>query len=340
MTFTFTFSRLDSFPIKCTIGLFAILLLFGGSATTLHAQSACEEALRLATEEYDQGFFERATFRLQTCLDSQAFNEEQEKEAYLLLGKIFYANLQIEDAKKSVRMLLSKNPAYELNPNEHKKGFIDLYEEVMSEIVETSQVINSRSGFWISFGVGPAEGNVQCGCPQGVGLRDDDPWNGGGSAGSFTLALGGTPTSQLQLGAELSQWERSVDINGELSTSTIASLSFIAKYYPKESGNFFLKGGVGVGGSSLEREIGGRNNTLKLESNGLGMQFGLGFDILLWQQKKVALTPYINLSVLYAEEDVQIIQIQNVDLQRIDSFRFAGPENPSFFQLGLAFTVL
>ena len=338
--FILSFSRIKSLPTTHATRLLTFLLLIGSSATTLYGQSACEEALRLATEEYDQGFFERATFRLQTCLDSQALNEDQEKEAYLLLGKIYYANLQIEDAKKSVRMLLSKNPAYELDPNEHKKGFIDLYKEVMSEIVETSQPISTRNGFWVSLGLGPAEGSVQCGCPRGVGLQDNDPWNGGGSAGSFTLALGGTLNPKLQLGAELSQWGRSIDINDQESTSTITTLTFIAKYYPSATGNFFLKGGVGVGGSTLEREIAGRDNTFKLEGSGLGMQFGLGFDILLGKQRKVALTPYLNLSVLYAEEDVQILQIQNTELQRIDSFRFSGPENPSFFQLGLAFTLL
>ena len=154
MKMLLTFSCLKNLPGKHTFGLIAVLILFGGHATTLRAQTACEEALKLATEEYNQGYFERATFRLQTCLDSNALNEEQQKEAYLLLGKIFYANLQIEDAKKSVRMLLSKNPAYEINPNEHKQGFIDLYKEVMSEIVETEQIITSRSGFWISLGLG------------------------------------------------------------------------------------------------------------------------------------------------------------------------------------------
>ncbi|MBX2823022.1 MAG: autotransporter domain-containing protein [Rhodothermaceae bacterium] len=334
-----TVTRFQSLPSQYIYGLTAFILLLAGTTTTLYAQSPCEEALRLATEEYDQGYFERATFRLTTCIDSQGLNEVQEKEAYLLLGKIYYANLQIEDAKKSVRMLLSKNPAYELNPEEHKPGFIDLYKEVMLEIVDTKQIITSRNGFWIGFGVGPAEGNIQCGCPLGVNLPDNDPWNGGGSSGSFTLALGGTPNPNLQLGAELSQWQRSVDIDGEKSTSTIGMLSFIAKYYPNATGNFFLKGGVGVGTSTLEREVGARDNTFKLEGSGMGMQFGLGFDILLGKQQKTALTPYINLSVVYAEEDVQILQFQNAAGQ-LDALRFSGPENPSFFQLGLAFTLL
>ena len=333
-----SFFRLKILPGQPAMSLALFILLFSMFSTTLHAQSACEEALHLAAKEYDEGFFDRATFRIQTCLDSQAFDEAQQKEAYLLLGKIYYANLQIENAKQSVRMLLSQNPAYELNPEEHKPGFIELYQEVMSEIVETSEVITNRSGFWFKFGIGPAEGNVQCGCPLGVNLTDNDPWNGGGSAGSFTIAVGGTPNSKLQLGAELSQWGRSVVIDGEESTSTIGMISFISKYYPSASGNFFLKGGVGVGTSVLERELGSRENTFKLEASGLGLQFGLGFDILLGKQKKTALTPYINLTVLYAEEDVQILQLPVAD--RIESFRFSGPENPSFFQLGLAFTVL
>lgn len=333
-----SFSRLNSLPAQLTICLALVLMLFGSFSTMLYGQSACEEALRLATEEYDQGLFERATFRLQECMDRSAFSEEQQKEAYLLLGKIYYANLQIEDAKKSVRMLLSENPAYELDPEEHKPGFIDLYEEVMSEIIETKQVVPKRTGFWFNFGIGPAEGNIQCGCPNLITLDDNDPWNGGGSSGSYTIALGGTPNPKLQLGAELSQWERTVDFDGEESTSTIGMLSFVAKYYPNAGGNFFLKGGAGVGVSRLERDIGGRDNSLLLEASGLGMQFGLGFDILLGKQQKVALTPYINLSVLYAEEDVESIQFLNED--RIDILQFTGPENPSFFQLGLAFSIL
>ena len=310
------------------------LCVWMGSAATAAAQSPCDQALQIATDEYDQGYFDQATFRLNTCLQQDAFNPEQEKEAYLLLGRIYYANLQIDQARDSVRKLLEKNPAYELTPGEHKPGFVDLYQEVMHEVKETSRLPSSRSGFWGSFGIGPAEGNTTCNCPRPILFADDDPWNGGGSGGSFSLALGGTVNSKLQLGAELSQWERQADIEDSESTSSIGYLAFIAKYYPNEYGNFFLKGGGGVGTSTLEREV-GPNSTIKLEASGLSLHFGLGYDILLGQSKKTALTPFINLTVLYVEEDVLALPVDDTNVLSI-----SGPENPSFLQLGIAFTVL
>ena len=316
-----------------------MLLLVGGTFslvnTSAYGQSECDEALTMAQEEYDQGFFDRATFRLDTCLRSDAFNEEQEKEAYLLLGKIYYANLQIDQAKDSVRKLLSKNPAYKLNPQEHKPGFIDLYQEVQTEFSLNESFPHVRSGFWLSVGGGPGEGNVECDCP---GLARNDPWNGGGSGGSITIAVGGTTNPKLQLGAELSVWERRSDIDNNRITSGIGLLTFIAKYYPSQSGNFYLKGGMGVGTGTLEREVNIGGDTIKLESSGLGMQFGLGYDILLGKMQQFALTPYLNLSVLYAETDVQVLQFRNND-GLLDTLRLEGPDNPSFFQVGVLFSM-
>ena len=205
---------------RLTCLLFLIVGFCSLSANTVYGQTECDEALKLAQNEYDEGLFDRATFRLDACLRIDAFGEEQEKEAYLLLGKIYYANLQIEQAKDSVRKLLSKNPAHELNPSEHKPGFIDLYQEIQTEFSLNEVLPSPRSGFWLSVGGGPAEGNVECSCPS---LPRNDPWNGGGSAGSFTIALGGTVNPQLQLGAELSTWQRSEDIDN--NTSTLSDLA-------------------------------------------------------------------------------------------------------------------
>ena len=78
-------------------------------------------------------------------------------------------------------------------------------------------------------------------------------------------------------------------------------------------------------------------------TTGLGMQFGLGFDIPLGKEHKVALTPYANLSLFLVEEDIQFARYEEFvglnDLQRY-SFQFKSPENPVLIQLGLAFSVL
>ena len=327
-----------STPVLFPAALFIFMVTLIPSEVV--AQDACSEALKLATEEYDQGYFERATFRLDTCLGNQAFNEDQEREAYLLLGKIYYANLQIDQARDSVRKLLSKNPAYRIDPTDHKPGFINLYEEVITEMTEKTQPVTRRSGFWISLGGGPADGNIQCDCPRTFAIPE--PWKGG-AGGSGTLALGGTVSPKLQLGAEISSWELSDDLNNIESVSSISLLSFIAKYYPNATGGFHLKGGVGVGTSTLERERQVntlRRDTFRLEASGLGMQFGLGYDIPLGSAKRFAITPFINLSVLYVEEDVQFLQEFNPATDTIDTFRFAGPENPSFFQVGISFIYL
>ena len=335
---SFSHSYLKNLPSQLTISLILVLLLYSLFSSALYAQSACEEALLLATEEYEQGYFDRATFRLQTCLDSEAFNNEQQKEAYLLLGKIYYANLQIEDAKESVRKLLSENPAYKLNPDEHKPGFIDLYKEVKSEIIDTKQPITNRSGFWLNIGGGLAEGRIRCDCP--LVFEDTEVWKEGGPGGSFTLAIGTTLNPKLQLGAELSQWERNADLNSGQSSATIVMLSVLAKYYPYASSNFFLKGGIGVGSSELERDfVRVFSNSIKLDAGGLGMQFGLGFDIPLGRQQNIALTPFVNVSVLLVEEDTE--RADFLRDRQVSFIEFSGPKNnPTFFQLGLAFSIL
>ena len=354
MKHIFSFFCLNRLPTQLTISLVLLLIFSGSFSVTLYAQSACEEALRLATKEYDQGLFERATFRLQECLDRNTFTEKQQNDAYLLLGRIYYANLQIEHARESVRKLLSANPDYELDPEEHKPGFIDLYEEVMSEIIETQgSKSGNRSGFWLNVGVGGAYGHIQCECPPV--FNDAENWMEGGLAGSYILALGGTLGPKFQLGAELSQLGRFTDINGAFGNTIISTFSVLAKYYPKSNSTFFLKGGIGVGNIVLKRNLGGdrgvptstasliSKKTLKLESTGLGMQFGLGIDIPLGKEQKVALTPYANLSLLFVEEDIQFARYQEFvgadELQRY-SFQFTSPENPVLIQLGLAFSVL
>lgn len=306
-----------------------LMVLFFLSVTSVpvtYAQNdPCQNIVSIATKEYQQGYFDEASIRLKTCIDRKTLSVQQEKEAYLLLGQIFYANLELEKARDSVRTLLEQDPSIELDPQEHKRGFIDLVDEVMKEM-NTQAVLpppTRRDGFWFSFGLGPAEGSIRCDCPLGINavLDEDDPWKGG-AAGSFYLALGGTISPKLQVGAELNQWARSVDGNNR--TSSIAFLSFVARYYPNETGNFFLKGGFGFGGATLE------NNVVKLQAGGAGLQFGLGYDILLGHAKKLALSPFLNINVLYANEDVVIVE----------NIRLKGPTEPSYIQLGVAFTVL
>ena len=297
------------------------------------AQSACKEALDIAKREYNQGYFDEASFRLYACLGQDAFDSVQEKEAYLLLGKIHYANLDMDKAKDSVRTLLMRDPALELNPNEYKPGFVDLVQEVMAELEQKDAPVPSpvpptvrepapgtRSGFWMSISLGAAEGSIDCNCP----LPENDVWRGG-SSGSLSIAGGGTVSRNLQLGAEISSWRR---VEGNRS-STISLLSAVAKYYPGTNGQFFLKGGIGVGGARLEAS--GQNNAkFELQSGGIGLQFGLGYDFVVGISRKIAVTPILSLSAIGAEAESFVF----------DDTRFGGAKNPSFFQIGVGVTIL
>lgn len=314
-------------PVRMAVMVMVVLMATSLLGTPAFAQEdPCQNVISVAKQDYQRGLFDEASFRLSACISRQSLSPAQEKEAYLLLGQIYYANLEEEKARDSVRHLLERDPSVELNPAEHKRGFIDLVSEVMTEMKQQvpppPPAPVRRQGYWLSAGIGPAEGNIRCDCPLvNAVISDDDPWKGG-PAGSFSISMGGTVNPKLQLGGELNHWQRAVEDNNR--TSSITFLSFVARYYPSESGNFFLKGGIGIGGAVLE------NNVVKLEAGGAGLQFGLGYDILLGIDKKMALTPFMNLNVLYADEDVAVVE----------NIRLRGPSEPSYFQLGLAFTLL
>ena len=312
--------------IRSTPSLLLVLFLVSafGSATAFAQDDPCKDIISIAKKDYQRGLFDEASFRLSTCISRKALSSQDQKEAYLLLGQIYYANLEVDKARDSVRILLEQDPSLQLNQEEYKSGFIDLVSEVMKEMhtVEAAPAPSSRQGFWLSVGLGGGEGNIQCDCPLvNAAIPEDDPWKGG-PAGSFYLSAGGTLNPKLQLGGEINSWSRSVDGNNR--TSTISFISFVARYYPNDTANFFLKGGIGFGGATLE------NNVVKLQAGGASLHFGLGYDILLGQARKVALSPFLNLNVLYANEDVIIV----------DNIRLKGPTEPSYFQLGLAFTWL
>ena len=313
------------------IALLLAMLVYGSTEALAQQEDPCSSVIEIAKRDYQRGFFDEASFRLSSCISRGALSEEDKREAYLLLGQIYYANLELEKARDSVRALLEEDPSLELTGDEYKSGFVDLFSEVMQE-VKAKQSYQPppppkppiRDGFWLSTGFGPAEGNIRCDCPVvNLALPDDHPWKGG-PAGSFVLAMGATISPRLQIGGEINVWSRSEENRNNTFTSTIGFLSFIAKYYTADTGNFFLKGGIGFGSATLE------NDDIELQAGGAGLQFGLGYDILLGPNKKVALTPVMNLNVLYVDENIVVL----------DNIRLEGPAEPSFFQVGLTFTWL
>ncbi len=309
----------------------AAALLF--SLLPLRAQAqdagACNRALQMARTEFDQGYFDRSSQRLYVCLGRGEFNAEQEREAFLLLGMIHYANLQIDEARDSLRSLLSRDPSVELNPQEYKPGFVDLFSEVRSELQPPAppptRAMPHRSGFWISAGIGPGGNELTCrACNV---LPENDPWRGG-SSGSFALSMGGVVSDRVLIGGEINHWGRQTTDSPR--TAAINSIAAIMRFYPVAAGDFFLKSGIGIGGMRLE------GDALSIENGGFSMQVGLGYDLRLGKQRRFALTGFGNALVVFAEGGEG--RISSGAVARIDGVAVVGPANPGFVQLGIAAT--
>ncbi len=127
-----------------------------------------------------------------------------------------------------------------------------------------------RRGFWVGFGLGP-------GWNTSEGLDD------GRRAGfSGYLRMGGTISRKVLLGGEVIGWGR--DDDG--TTVGRGNVTVTALFYPKATGSFFLKGGVG--GSSVEV----KRENVSVTDTGFGLTLGTGWNVRLGQS--LSLTPNVD----------------------------------------------
>lgn len=134
-----------------------------------------------------------------------------------------------------------------------------------------------RQGFWIHFGMGYGS----------LGCEDCD--RAGGATGQ--LAMGGTISQKLQVGGASNVWVKSEDG----VSLTVGAVTATVRYYPIETGGFFLTGGLGYG--TVEAEL----PTLGTHTEtGFGALAGLGYDIRVG--RNVSLTPYLNGFLISAGE--------------------------------------
>jgi hypothetical protein len=136
-----------------------------------------------------------------------------------------------------------------------------------------AQYPQRRDGFWIGFGLGYGSANVSC-----------DNCNSGPRLGGFTglLKLGGSPSRDLLIGASLNGWSRQYGATTETMGNVTASLF----YYPVTTSGFFLTGGLGFSGYSLD-------TSPKVSGSGWGFTAGAGYDFRVG--RNVSLTPVVNL---------------------------------------------
>lgn len=128
----------------------------------------------------------------------------------------------------------------------------------------------TREGFWFSGGLGYGS----------LGCQDCDGREGGGSG---MIALGGSVSQNVLLGASLNGWTKT-ESGVTLSAGAVMAA---VRLYPSSTGGFFLTGGLGVG--NLDLEISGLGSA---SETGWGAMLGVGFDARIG--RNVSLTPFWN----------------------------------------------
>jgi hypothetical protein len=131
-----------------------------------------------------------------------------------------------------------------------------------------------RQGLWLGAGLGAGFDRVFCEICDGSVQAG---WSG-------YLRLGGTVSSRLLLGGELTGWLR----GREEATLSMGAVSFVAYWYPVDT-NLYLKGGGGVIGF---RSADGED---AVTSTTFGPTLGLGYEQLV--SPKVSIVPFFNLLV-------------------------------------------
>jgi hypothetical protein len=144
---------------------------------------------------------------------------------------------------------------------------------------------NYRDGFWLGFNIGA--GNEAFRFEDGPGDYSDDI-----TAPTFSLRLGGTPSQNWLIGAELFAW-----VDGDLNdyydeySNVLSSAMMIAQFYPFREGGLYLKGGVGVAGNHV-RTISPSGFIVRDEQSGLATVFGAGLDLRVG--RKISITPTLD----------------------------------------------
>lgn len=129
---------------------------------------------------------------------------------------------------------------------------------------------HKRSGFWFNGGLG--YGSLGC---------DDCTDREGGLVG--TLSFGGTLSQKVLLSGSTYGWTKE-ESGVRLTTNAVtASLRF----YPSETGGFYLLGGLGFG--TVDLDVSGFGSA---SETGAAAVLGLGVDIRV--SDNVSLTPYLH----------------------------------------------
>lgn len=138
----------------------------------------------------------------------------------------------------------------------------------------------TRQGFTIGFGLGAGSAGITCnGCTSD---RENAP--------SAYLRIGGAVRPNLIIAGEMNGWTKKASDAGTDEEITMGFATAVALWYPHSQGGFYVKGGLGFG--SISDDITDPTFTAKVESTGMAISLGTGFDFRMG--KNFSLTPFVN----------------------------------------------
>jgi hypothetical protein len=141
-----------------------------------------------------------------------------------------------------------------------------------------------RHGFWLDAGVGYGRLRVRCTTCTGVGTA---------YGGTATVTLGHSVSRKVVLGLEAqlwSSWEKG-------PREQVRSLTVVAQWYPSHGDRFFLRGGTGIVQGPVVPSGTGASPT-SVKGTGVGLTFGVGYDIALGRRFGLAVQAASHIAAL------------------------------------------
>lgn len=209
---------------------YLLLALLASLALPVAAQR-CNTALNDADEQYRTGEFDEAIERLTTCLDRNAFSDEERRRAFRLLGLAYIGKDRENDARSAVRSLLEVAPDYQPDPAVDPPPFVAMVAEVKRNqrsgpgrqvINGSSQGVSSTEGFQIGF------------TANGTAYSDSDNDSASGGGGTLTVGYGITPSIALLVqlgGSAFSKFGEYIGPAGEDATGTLGTASLGGRFH-------------------------------------------------------------------------------------------------------------
>jgi hypothetical protein len=169
------------------------LVLLAFLAVPVAAQN-CDTALDDAAEQYRAGYFDEAIGLLTDCLEQNAFDAEERRRVYRLLGLSYIGKDREQDARAAVRALLEVAPDYQPDPAVDPPPFVQMVEEMNREAppermdAAPASLVSQTEGFMATLKA------------QGTRYSDESTELGGAGA---NLTLGYGLTSQIAVVLQL-----------------------------------------------------------------------------------------------------------------------------------------